>query len=180
MKRTMTVVGLLAVLSVVATVLSYPLSAAPIQSPATYQAVSTANEAAQPTLPDCKSGANPAQSSAQCSTPGERTDTGKIDDAQVTPRTEQGELTFPDWTYRQYWGFRNGQWLLTLTSSRILARTNVFVSCSEVDANIVPFVGGARYTVHNVAPRAGSVTIRLNIEWPSPLRTQCSYLFVNP
>jgi hypothetical protein len=42
------------------------------------------------------------------------------------------------------------------------------------------FLGAARYTLHNVAPRAGGVDIWVNIEWGSDIPLYVDYLVVNP
>jgi hypothetical protein len=96
-------------------------------------------------------------------------------------------LLYPDFTYRHDWGLRNGWWNLTLTDSRIRKTSNVFVSASEVsdivstvDPIPTPFVGSARYLVYNVAPRNGAVTVRIYIDWSTPVSTQLSYMVLNP
>jgi hypothetical protein len=97
------------------------------------------------------------------------------------------QLAWPDFTYRALWGPYRGWMVLTLNSGWISKTSNVFVSASEttdlvtnVDPVPEPFVGDARYTVHNVAPFNGGVRVRLNVEWPEPLNIQLSYLVVNP
>ena len=42
------------------------------------------------------------------------------------------------------------------------------------------FIGSARYTLHNVAPRSGGVDIRVNVEWSSDILLYADYLVVNP
>ncbi|MBS1968578.1 MAG: hypothetical protein JST60_22830 [Chloroflexi bacterium SZAS-1] len=81
---------------------------------------------------------------------------------------------------RVYWGFKNGSWKLTLYDSRITVNSRVFASVSEVDANGYRIVGAAKYTVHNIAPRNGAVTIWITIDWGSPLRTVADYLVIQP
>ncbi len=86
-------------------------------------------------------------------------------------------------TYRHNWGARRGQWVLRLNWSEVNPRSRVFVSIAEgagggPDAG--KFVGSARYTVHNVAPRAGGVDIWVNIEWSSDIPLYVDYLVVNP
>ena len=84
-------------------------------------------------------------------------------------------------TYRHDWGNRHGQWKLTLNWGAINRNSRVFVSASEFGGgNQSPFVGAARYTVHNVAPFDGGVTVWINIEWGADIRVQLSYLIVNP
>ena len=84
------------------------------------------------------------------------------------------------YSYRQNWGYKNGWWVLTLNDSRITANSRVYVSFSEVDAFGNRFVGAARYSVYNIAPRKGAVTIRVFIDWGSPLRTVADYLVIQP
>ena len=77
-------------------------------------------------------------------------------------------------TYRANWGTKNNQWKLRLNSTVFTANTRVFVSISE------GHVGAARYTVHNVVPENGAVTIWVNIEWSSPIQLYADYLIINP
>ena len=86
-------------------------------------------------------------------------------------------------TYRHDWGARNGQWVLRLNWGEVNARSQVFVSIAEGEQGGLQagkFVGSARYTVHNVAPRAGGVDIWVNIEWPEDIALYVDYLIVNP
>jgi hypothetical protein len=85
-------------------------------------------------------------------------------------------------TYRHDWGNRRGQHVLNLNSSSFRAGQKVFVSIAEGAAGgpgAGMFVGAARYTVHNVAPQNGRVTIWINIEWSSNLRIYADYLVVD-
>lgn len=89
-------------------------------------------------------------------------------------------LSPSSYSYRHYWGFRNGQWRLTLNDARITNNSKVFVSASEVNAAGIRYIGAARYTIHNIAPRAGAVDIWVNIEWNSPIRLVVDYLVIQP
>lgn len=85
------------------------------------------------------------------------------------------------YTYRHNWGGRNGWWLLTLNSADFGPNTRVFVSASEGPTpGGGKFVGSARYSVYNVAMEAGTVSIRVFIDWPSPIGLVVDYLIVNP
>jgi hypothetical protein len=95
----------------------------------------------------------------------------------------QPELSGTGFTYRHDWGLRRGQWKLRLNWGDVNPRSQVFVSIGEgagpgPDAG--KFLGDARYTLHNVAPRAGGVDIWVNIEWSSDIRLYVDYLVVNP
>ncbi len=79
------------------------------------------------------------------------------------------------YTYRHDWGLRNGQSRLTLNWCAISPSSKVYVSITEVDANGTPFVGSARYTVHNVSPSSCKVTTWVNIEWGAPIRLIANY-----
>ncbi len=83
-------------------------------------------------------------------------------------------------TYRHDWGDRNGQWKLTLNWGAINNNSRVFVAIAEGKAGGGKFIGGAKYTLHNVAPSNGQVSIWVNIEWSSPIRLSVDYLVINP
>jgi hypothetical protein len=93
-----------------------------------------------------------------------------------------GTLGLSPYSYssRINWGYKNGSWKLTLYDSRITANSRVFVSVSELGTDGYRIVGAAKYTVHNVAPRNGLVTIWVTIDWGSPLRTVADYLVIQP
>ena len=42
-----------------------------------------------------------------------------------------------------------------------------------------PFVGDARMTVHNIAPGPGQATIRVSVDWPSPLPIYLHVVVIN-
>lgn len=78
------------------------------------------------------------------------------------------------YSYKAYYGSYNGKVIATLNWSVITASSRVFASCNEGG-----FIGGAKYTVSNVAARNGSVQIWVDIAWGSPIRLYCDYLVVN-
>jgi len=93
------------------------------------------------------------------------------------------ELSGTGFTYRHNWGARRGQWKLLLNWGDVNPRSKVFVAIGEgagADVDAGKFIGGARYTLHNVAPRAGGVDIWVNIEWNSDISLFVDYLVVNP
>ncbi|MEW5926236.1 MAG: hypothetical protein AB1941_01995 [Gemmatimonadota bacterium] len=116
--------------------------------------------------------------------------------AEVSESAEQGAvrplmgasspepaLTGTGFSYRHNWGPRRGQLTLRLNWSAVNARSRVLVSIGEgagggPDAG--KFIGAARYTLHNVAPRAGGVDIWVNVEWSADILLYVDYLVINP
>lgn len=95
----------------------------------------------------------------------------------------QPELSGSGFSYRHNWGARRGQSTLRLNLAGVTPRSHVFVSIGEgmpggPDAG--KFVGASRYTLHNVAPRAGGVDIWVNVEWGTEILLYADYLVVNP
>jgi hypothetical protein len=93
------------------------------------------------------------------------------------------ELSGTGFSYRHNWGPRRGQWTLSLNWGDVNPRSRVFVSIGEGAAggtDAGKFIGAARYTLYNVAPRAGGVNIWVNIEWGSDILLYVDYLVVNP
>lgn len=93
------------------------------------------------------------------------------------------ELSGTGFSYRHNWGGRRGQWTLRLNWSAVTARSRIIVSIGEGAAggpDAGKFLGSARYTLHNVAPRAGGVDIWVNIEWSSDILLYVDYMVVNP
>lgn len=95
-------------------------------------------------------------------------------------------LAYPDFTYRHYWGTFCGWVQLNLNTGLINHVSNVFASASEssdlastTDPVPHPFMGAASFQVHNVAPYDGGVSVRLYIDWGSPLYTQVSYVVIS-
>lgn len=98
-------------------------------------------------------------------------------DGEVKSETLSGT----GFTYRHDWGNKHGQWKLNLNWPAVNCNSRVFVSASEFGGgNQCGFTGAARYTVHNVSPFAGGVTVWLEIEWNSDIRVHLDYLVVNP
>ncbi len=89
------------------------------------------------------------------------------------------ELFGTGFAYRHDWGDRNGQQILNLNWGAITPDSKVFVAIGEGAPGAGKFVGNARYTLHNVAPNDGRVTIWVNIEWGSPIRLYVDYFVVN-
>ncbi|MFC5460294.1 hypothetical protein [Massilia niabensis] len=111
----------------------------------------------------------------------------EVQQAAVRPlfaaASPQPELSGTGVTYRHDWGLRRGDWVLRLNWGDINPRSQVFVSIGEGapgGADAGKFIGTARYTVHNVAPRAGGVDIRVNIEWEADISLYADYLVMNP
>ena len=95
----------------------------------------------------------------------------------------QPALSGTGFTYRHNWGLRRGQWILRLNWGSVSPQSRVFVSIGEGAAggpDAGKFIGSARYTVHNVAPRAGGVDIWVNVEWSADILLYADYLVVNP
>jgi hypothetical protein len=104
----------------------------------------------------------------------------KADESKVSSRGEVGiELAGSDVAYRHDWGDFNGQVVLNLNWSLVNRNSLVFVSIGEGAGGGGKFIGSARYTVHNVAPRDGGVSVWVNIEWSSPIRLVVDYLVIN-
>ena len=61
---------------------------------------------------------------------------------------------------------------------------NFFVSVGEAltlgDPDAGKFVGGAKFTVHNVSPSTDLVVVWLTVEWDAPLPIISDYLVVPP
>lgn len=94
----------------------------------------------------------------------------------------EAALSGDGFTYRHDWGLRRGQHVLRLNWGAVGPRSRVLVSVGEGAGGGTDngkFVGAARYTVHNVAPRAGGVDIWVNIEWGADISIYVDYLVVN-
>ncbi len=84
------------------------------------------------------------------------------------------------WGYRHDWGNYNGQGTYHLNWSAVKPGSLVFVSIGEGAHGGGKFIGSARYTLHNVAPGDGVVSIWVNIEWGTPIRLYVDYLVIDP
>lgn len=86
-------------------------------------------------------------------------------------------------TYRHNWGSRRGQHKLRLNLAGVTTRSRVFVSIGEGSVggpDAGKFIGDARFTLYNVAPRAGSVDVWVNIDWKSNIPIYIDYLIITP
>lgn len=86
--------------------------------------------------------------------------------------------------YRHNWGNLKGQHILPLNWGLITPQSLVFVAIGE---GVLPNttagkkIGEARYTLHNVAPQNGVVSIWVNIEWEySLIPLYADYFVFNP
>jgi hypothetical protein len=91
-----------------------------------------------------------------------------------------GALSGTGFTYRHNWGTKNGQWRLHLAWPAVRNGSRVLAAVGECSAGGGKFIGAARYTLHNVAPSDGNVSVWVNIEWGSPIAVCVDYLVVNP
>ncbi|RZA30234.1 MAG: hypothetical protein EOP92_35290 [Lysobacteraceae bacterium] len=95
----------------------------------------------------------------------------------------QPELSGTGVTYRHNWGARRGQWVLRLNWSVIQPASRVLVAIGEGipgGPNAGKFIGAARYTLFNVAPRSNGVDIWVNIDWSADILLYADYLIINP
>lgn len=109
------------------------------------------------------------------------------DAAAVRPLAANGgpepALTGNGFTYRHNWGARRGQWTLRLNIGNTTPRSRVLVAIGEGAAggpDNGKFIGAAKFTVHNVAPRSGGVDIWVNVEWGADIPLYVDYLIINP
>ena len=117
----------------------------------------------------------------------EVTETADVQALSPLPGSPEGvgtqDLAGSGWTYRHDWGNKRGQWTLRLNMGGVGPRTRAFVAIAEGAAGGPDggkHLGAARYTLHNVVPRAGGVDIWVNIEWGSDIRIYVDYLVINP
>ena len=89
-------------------------------------------------------------------------------------------LSGTGFTYRHDWGNRNGEWKLNLNWGAIRRDSRVFVAIGECDPAGGKFIGGARYTLYNVAPNNNRVRIWVKVDWRYPIRLCVDYLVINP
>ena len=127
----------------------------------------------------------PTESVARTNVPAPRARERGRDVVRLSPgaASPEPELSGSGFTYRHNWGLRRGQWTLRLNLAGVTPRSLVFVSIGEGVAggpDAGKFIGAARYTLHNVAPRAGGVDIWVNIEWGADILLYADYLVINP
>lgn len=92
-------------------------------------------------------------------------------------------LSGSGFTYRHNWGALRGQHKLRLNLAGVTPRSLVFVSIAEGSVggpDAGKFIGDAKFTLHNVAPRAGGVDIWVEVDWKSNIPLYADYLVVNP
>jgi len=80
------------------------------------------------------------------------------------------------------WGNLRGGNILRLNWGAVTTRTAVFVAIAEGVAGgptAGKFIGSAKFTLFNVAPRAGGVDIWVDIDWSSNIRIYVDYLVVS-
>lgn len=90
------------------------------------------------------------------------------------------ELIGTGFSYRHDWGDQKGQRILNLNWGSVNRNSRVFVAIGEGAPGGGKFIGNARFTLHNVAPKDGQVSIWVNIEWGEPIRLYVDYLVINP
>ncbi len=106
-----------------------------------------------------------------------------VAEAAVGAHGPRPALRGDGFTYRHDWGARRGEWILQLDWDAVQPGSRVFVSIGEGVPGGAPagkFIGAARYTVHNIAPRWNGVDVWVNIEWSSDISLYVDYLVVNP
>jgi hypothetical protein len=85
-------------------------------------------------------------------------------------------------TLRWDWGQAHGDVVFRLNWGVVNAGNAVFVAIGEGAAGgptAGKFIGGAKFTLFNVAPRDGGVDIWININWGSDLRIYVDYQTVS-
>jgi hypothetical protein len=130
--------------------------------------------------------AAPLADSAQAATSADASTTFSTADLSLKSVQSQRSHVAPTlisgtgFTSRVNWGLRNGDWKLNLFSTFFTKNTRAFVSIGECDLTGGKFIGSAKYTLYNVAPNTGVVSIWVNINWGAPIWLCVDYLFVNP
>ena len=81
-------------------------------------------------------------------------------------------------TLRWDWGNLNNDLILRLNWGAVTPATAVFVAIGEGapgGPTAGKFIGSAKFTLFNVAPRSGGVDIWINVNWGSPIRVYVDY-----
>ena len=82
-------------------------------------------------------------------------------------------------TLRYDWGDLKGDYILNLSWPAVTARSAVFVAIGEGAAGgptAGKFIGRAKFTLFNVAPHNGGVSIWVNVNWGEPIRLYVDYV----
>lgn len=96
---------------------------------------------------------------------------------EVSPQ----DLSGFGWTYRHNWGPHNGWWILVLASNSFGPPYPCLRLVQRGSARQRrPIHRRRRHLVISVAPDSGLVSIRVFIDWPSPIGLVVDHLFVNP
>jgi hypothetical protein len=115
-------------------------------------------------------------------TPQEETQSAKAEEVGDLFKRKNGlffeELAGTWLTYRHDWGEKKGQWILHLQWQEISPNSRIFVSIAEGSPTGEKIIGKARFSLHNVAPSDGSVSIWVDIQWDEPLRLYADYLVI--
>jgi hypothetical protein len=82
-------------------------------------------------------------------------------------------------TYRHDWGEQKGQCILHLKWSEISPNARIFVSIAEGSPTGEKIIGKAKFSLHNVVPSDGIVSIWVDIQWDEPLRLYADYLVIS-
>ncbi|MFE4592245.1 hypothetical protein [Streptomyces laurentii] len=77
------------------------------------------------------------------------------------------------------WSPGNGVWNLQIPWNVIGVNSTVVITASEIDGNGNRFVGAAPFQVSSIAPAAGVVTFKINIDWGSPLPMRTDVVVFN-
>jgi hypothetical protein len=75
------------------------------------------------------------------------------------------------------WTPRNQWWRLRCSNLPVVAGQAVVASVSEIDAFGNEFIGDARISTYNVAVENGAVTVRVFIDWPTPLAVRTHFVW---
>jgi hypothetical protein len=89
------------------------------------------------------------------------------------------ELAGTWFTYRHDWGEKKGQWLLHLNWEEIEPNSRIFVTIAEGSPTGEKIIGRAKFSLHNVVPSKGTISIWVDIQWHEPLCLHADYLVIN-
>lgn len=84
------------------------------------------------------------------------------------------------WNYETIRAHGKFQATFRIDAPRIVnPESQVAVSITELNQDDVPFLAEARMGIWNVVPGDGTISVRGNIDWPSPLRCRLNFIIVN-